>query len=559
MPNAEDIRWFKQEFGVKIEAAVTGTPFDLDMLTALACQETGEVWPVLRRAGLPTSQILHLCVGDTLDRTKTFPRNRGDLESRPGGSQMFQSANAGLVEMAKYITGYAGAAANPNKFCKGFGIFQYDLQFFNSKTAPYFLGGYADFDTCLGRCLGELGEAMKRAKIRPSPTLTDMQKAAVAIAYNTGGYDPKKGLKQGYKPKKGPYYGEAYYAFLQLAHTVNPVLPPAPAKPLGEAILPPPTLAAAGKPFVVATETGLLNVRKAPQTGAQIEHQLPRGHPVMVMADKPSNGFVHIETNINGALVTGWVASRYLKAAPPADVSAELALQVQPAVEPGPPPVYLPLSAGTVIRRDKPANAGSLNEAGQPRRDGTTPEKLREELAAIIAWLAVDDPKHKRYQPHDGLTFCNIYSHDFCTLAGAYLPRVWWSPPALLKLANGVQVEPRYGATIDEVRANDLFRWLRDFGVHFGWRQTGSLTKLQLAANSGGIGLIVARRKEEGRSGHIVVVVPELAKRASRDSAGEVTAPVQSQAGSVNFEYGTGKSGWWRDDRFAEFAFWIHA
>ena len=108
-------------------------------------------------------------------------------------------------------------------------------------------------------------------------------------------------------------------------------------------------------------------------------------------------------------------------------------------------------------------------------------------------------------------------------------------------------------------RANDLFRWLRDFGVQFGWRQTGSLTKLQLAANSGGLGVIVARRKEDGRSGHIVMVVPELEKRAVWNGDGEVVSPVQSQAGSVNFRYGTGKAGWWQDERFAEFAFWIHA
>jgi hypothetical protein len=559
MPNAEDIRWFKQEFGAKIQVAVKGTPFDLDMLTALACQETGEIWPVLRKAGLPTSQILQLCVGDTLDRPKTFPRNRADLESRPGGAQMFQSARTGLVEMAKYIKGYAGAAGNPNKFCKGFGIFQYDLQFFDAKTGPYFLGGYADFDTCLARCLGELKDAMKRAKVTPAPALTDMQKAAVAIAYNTGRYDPKKGLNQGYKPPNGAFYGQAYYAFLQLAHTVNPALAPVPPKPPGEAIRPAPAVAAEGKPFVVATETGLLNVRELPQLGSTIKAQLPRDHPVMVMPDKAANGFVRIETNINGALVKGWTASKYLKAAPPAAVSAELALQVQPPAEPGPPAVYLPLSAGTVIRRDRPANAGSLNEAGQPRRDGTTPEKLREQLAAIVAWLAVDDPKHARYQPHDGLTFCNIYAHDFCTLAGVYLPRMWWSAPALLKLASGVQVEPKYGATIDEVRANDLFRWLRDFGAYFGWRQTGSLTKLQLAANSGGIGLIVARRKEDGKSGHIVVVVPEIDKLALRDTTGEVLSPVQSQAGTVNFRYGTGKAGWWRGDQFAEFAYWVHA
>ena len=120
-------------------------------------------------------------------------------------------------------------------------------------------------------------------------------------------------------------------------------------------------------------------------------------------------------------------------------------------------------------------------------------------------------------------------------------------------------------ARFDEARrrSKDLDRavsWLRDHGPDFGWRQTGSLTKLQQAANQGAIGLIIARRKEDGRSGHIVPVVPELGElRARRDSAGEVTAPLQSQAGAGNFRFGTGKAGWWLGQEFAESAFWIHA
>jgi len=110
------------------------------------------------------------------------------------------------------------------------------------------------------------------------------------------------------------------------------------------------------------------------------------------------------------------------------------------------------------------------------------------------------------------------------------------------------------------MRANDIFRWLRDFGTDFGWRQTGTLTKLQDAANQGALGLIIARRKEDGRSGHMVMVGPEIGdKRAHRNAAGEVIAPLQSQAGSINFRFGTGTLNWWNDDRFAESAFWIHS
>jgi hypothetical protein len=155
MPNAQDILWFKTEFQPAIEAAIAGTPFSVDMITAFACQETGEVWPSLRRQGLPTPRILELCVGDTLDDTAgrgAFPRNKAELLAAPDGDRMFALAHQGLVDMASYIPAYRGAAARPDKFCHGFGIFQLDLQFF--KTEPdYFLDKrYADFGAALGKC-----------------------------------------------------------------------------------------------------------------------------------------------------------------------------------------------------------------------------------------------------------------------------------------------------------------------------------------------------------------------------------------------------------------------
>ncbi|HEU4375450.1 MAG TPA: hypothetical protein VFS02_18285 [Telluria sp.] len=84
MPNAADIDWFKKEFHAEIAAATTGAPVSLDIIAALACQETGVIWPALRRAGLPTDRILQLCVGDTLDRDrgrKAFPKNKAELHS----------------------------------------------------------------------------------------------------------------------------------------------------------------------------------------------------------------------------------------------------------------------------------------------------------------------------------------------------------------------------------------------------------------------------------------------------------------------------------------------
>jgi len=226
MPNAQDVLWFKSEFQPQIEAQIAGTPFSVDMLTAFACQETGGIWPALRRQGLPTAQILELCVGDTIDASPTgggrraFPKNKAELLAAPGGDRMFELARQGLVDMAEHIRDYRGAAARPDKFCHGFGIFQLDLQFF--KTQPdYFLERhYADFDLALARCVGELKGALKRLGWQAKSSLSDDEMAAVAIAYNTGGFNPARGLKQGYFDGT-KYYGENYLDFLRLAKGVQ--------------------------------------------------------------------------------------------------------------------------------------------------------------------------------------------------------------------------------------------------------------------------------------------------------------------------------------------------
>jgi hypothetical protein len=164
MPNADDILWFKKQFHRQIKAAVAGTPFSLDMLTAIACQETGEICPVLRKKLPDLGKLLELCVGDTHDASggrRAFPKTKKDLVAKPEGEQMFAIARQALVDMAQYIEGYQKTAANPDKFCHGFGIFQYDLQFFLEDPDYFLQKRYADFDAALKKCLGELHNAMK--------------------------------------------------------------------------------------------------------------------------------------------------------------------------------------------------------------------------------------------------------------------------------------------------------------------------------------------------------------------------------------------------------------
>lgn len=574
MPDRNDIQWFKARFQARISPALAGTPLTVDLLTAIACQETGEVWPVLRRKNLDEAAILALCVGDTLDADKgrrAFPRTKADLVAVPQGEAMFALAHQALVELAAHVPAYRGVAAKPHKFCHAFGIFQRDLQFFPEDPSYFLDRRYADFDQALGHCVALLRNAVRKMGWQQRTSLSDHELCALGIIYNSGRYTPSRGLRQGHRNGQGRFYGELLFDFLRLAHTVGPAATPAlPAPPAGEAIVPPASpVTASGPAMCVDTRISTLRLRREPRISrpvtANVVAELPDGHPVRAISGQAVNGFIEVETSLHGALLRGFASAQFLR--------AETGAAPIPVLQPVPQPprtglraAHLERPAGQVTRRRDIAGAHSLNEPGRPGhpappgRRGTSAAELRAELAANIAWLDVEKPSHKRYQPRTGMTFCNIYAHDYCHLAGVYLPRVWWSSRAVLALNAGREVAPLIGDTVFEARANDLFRWLRDFGPAFGWRQTGTPDKLQEAANQGGVALIVARRKIEGRSGHIVPVVPETADAgARRDTRGAVVAPLQSQAGASNFRYGSSRAGWWKDEQFAEFAFWIHA
>ncbi len=568
MQTKDAIRWFKTTFADRLQVAVQNTPYSVDLLCAIAFQETGYIWSRMIDK-LPLAQIQELAVGDTIDapRRSAFPRNKTALLSQPNGDAMFAIAHDCLVRMSAFVPGYQSAAANANKFCHGFGIFQYDLQHYLTNPGFFLQKRWADMDASVANCISELKEAQARQGWKSKTTLTDDEKIFVAIAYNAGSADLKKGFKQGFKDKNDPlFYGEYIFQYFNIARsiTVDGTIAPS----AGPAPIPPPTPVATGKKiYRVQVTNDPLNLRAEPKIPkpdpkANVKTRLPNGHLVSWISGKATDEWLEVETTLNGAMFRGFAATRFLVL-----VKEEIPA-VLPVVTPDPVPpatgvtaVFMPRKSDNITKRIDFANAFSLNEPGQPGRktDGDIAGS-KASLQAIIDWLNVEKAAHKRYQPRTGLTFCNIYAHDFCHLAGIYFPRVWWTGKALIRITQGETVAPLLGDTIDEIRANSLFRWLSDFGASFGWRQTGELSKLQNAANLGGVGLIIARRKDEGRSGHVTVVVPETnLVTARRDATGAVIAPVQSQAGAVNFKAGTGRLNWWLDANFADHAFWIHA
>ena len=314
MPTTSDMRWFKTNFQDKINAAIAGTPFTLDLMTALACQETGEIWPILRQTDLSLDRILALCVGDTLDapNRSAFPRNKAALVAEDRGQEMFDIAREALVEMAQFIDSYKGAASNPNKFCHGYGMFQFDLQFF--KTEPdYFLEKrYAKFAETLGKALSELESARQKIGLGNKATLSDLELCHVAIAYNTGHFNPAKGLKQGFAPKDkhgnviGPFYGEQIFDFIQKSKTVTAE---------GSTTTTTTSGTATGATFKVTASS--LNLRTDPSipandSKANVEVTLPNGQTVRAVTDQIVNGFREIETDFQGQHRRGFCSAKFL-------------------------------------------------------------------------------------------------------------------------------------------------------------------------------------------------------------------------------------------------------
>jgi hypothetical protein len=297
--------------------------------------------------------------------------------------------------------------------------------------------------------------------------------------------------------------------------------------------------------FVDQNKAAQLNLRKG-VSPAEVLAVLPAGTVVVKLGEVEGQpDWWQVQTDLSGTTVTGFVNGRFLT---PLGAAAVVAPMMG-----GLPTCDLPPRGHRRI--DGFGQAFPLDEPGMPERTRPDPGKTLE----ILAYLQPDKPTHNRYLPAGGATFCNIYAHDFCKRMGAFAPRVWWTAGAISRLLRGERVPVEYGTTVSELNANALHDWFPEFGPGFGWSRVFSPDALQSAVNEGGVGIIVAKRRQTNRSGHIVGVVPETPELRAARSGGEVVRPVQSQAGVVNFTAKVPPNRWWLDDRFQSFGFWTHA
>jgi hypothetical protein len=147
-------------FGGSIRTVSDGTPFDPALICSIACQETAYFWfPLINKAA--PDELIARCVldasGDFPGTSRSaFPRNTAAFYAkydRAFGDMLVSEANA-----TRAIRGMG-----PKEWIyKGYGIFQYDLQFVENDEGYFRFRQWYDFEVCARRVMKELTSIYKR-------------------------------------------------------------------------------------------------------------------------------------------------------------------------------------------------------------------------------------------------------------------------------------------------------------------------------------------------------------------------------------------------------------
>lgn len=216
----------------------------------------------------------------------------------------------------------------------------------------------------------------------------------------------------------------------------------------------------------------------------------------------------------------------------------------------------LPVSQSQLDSAERKENP--IQDSTIPYRDLNNTATKKNSIAQLIDKLDVENSE--RYQRTVEDTYCNVYSYDYCYFSKVYLPTVWWTEESLEKILQGEEVEAVFEQTVDRIYSSAIHDWFLEWGASFGWKRMFSTEEIQNAVNeNGGVGIICAKRRERGLSGHIVPVVPETELHKAYRENGEVVYPLQSQAGKLNYSYFSEvRKDWWTDELYSSYVFYYH-
>lgn len=145
--------WLFTNFRPQIDAAVKGTPVDANLVAAIACKETANVW-LSWISRLTPDEVLARCVfdasGDFPGTSRSaFPRNAQAFRDKVGDAltdALIAEANA-----MRKVRGWG-----PEQWLyKGYGLFQYDLQHYLTDPGFFQNREWRRMDVCLDKLMGE--------------------------------------------------------------------------------------------------------------------------------------------------------------------------------------------------------------------------------------------------------------------------------------------------------------------------------------------------------------------------------------------------------------------
>jgi hypothetical protein len=156
------VGWLDASFRTEVERAFKATPFGLEHIYAIAWQESSELWPKLI-GKYDTAQILGFCVldgsGDDPKKPRNpYPQKKAVLEKDDPELTSLLLAEGNKARVAR------GMKPSERFLYKGYGIFQYDLQYVKKDRSFFAERKWYYIDECLKKLKGELMTKYAAAK-----------------------------------------------------------------------------------------------------------------------------------------------------------------------------------------------------------------------------------------------------------------------------------------------------------------------------------------------------------------------------------------------------------
>ena len=188
-----------------------------------------------------------------------------------------------------------------------------------------------------------------------------------------------------------------------------------------------------------------------------------------------------------------------------------------------------------------------LNEAEMPKGDGT-----QMALRKILHYLHEAD----RYKK-TGDNLSGLFLYDVAYLAGAYVPRVWYSDASLSEEGIGKEVSDE---RLRELNNNDLFDWFKIYSREFGWKPVADFVTAQEYASVGNLVVIISQARNRYKHGLVSVIVPQDGKpvdipvqcRPSKRIAGSKIAQTRKD------ELLTFQNDWYNGPLYANFKIYVN-